>query len=384
MATDTLANNHRPKMFKDVVGQTEEIKVLKQIVAGSWQPNAVMLTGPFGTGKTTLARLLTRAMHCTDKQEDEDGLKCEPCGLCDPCKSMDEDNNPQYVEVDAASQGSVNDVRGMKDLLSYRTGNVRRVVCYDESHMLSPAAQNALLQTLEEGSDSVLYIFCTTESAKMLPTVQSRCIVLNMKLLSPPQIWKRLEEIAAIEGIGYEPKAFRIVASYVRGHARDALVMLEQLSRMTDNITEAITRTYLRLDKNDEVYKFLTAGDKSEGLQALETLLCNFAPSQLTQTIGTILVNAYKLANGTGDFTEVDKAWLKKVIEHRGRDTLLDEAEAVMQLDVNFATINLGIASIGRILIESKTTSTKAKPGLRPGGAPAATALPTGRRKPGT
>lgn len=383
MSTDTIANRHRPKKFSDVVGQGKEIEVLKQVVAKSWRPNAIMLTGPFGTGKTTLARLLTRALHCTDRKPDSQGLACEPCGSCDVCKSMDEDNNPHYVEVDAASQGSVTDVRGMKDLLSYRIGTSRRVICYDESHMLSAAAQNALLQTLEEGSDNVLFVFCTTDPNKMLATVQSRCIILNMKLLTPTQIRERLETIAGLEKVEFEEKALRIISSYVRGHARDALVMFEQLSRMAPKITEDLTRSYLRLDKNDEVYKFLITTEKTKGLELLEELLCNFAPTELTQTIGEILVNAYKLGNGVGAFTETDKAWLKKVVEARHIDTLLDTAESVLSLKTDYATIDYGLAGLGNILLENKTQKPSSKISLRPGSS-TTSAIPAGRRKPGT
>lgn len=384
MATDTIANRHRPKKFSDVVGQEKEVEVLKRIVAGNWQPNAVMLTGPFGTGKTTLARLLTRAMHCDNRQPDEDGVFCEPCGKCTTCKAMDDDNNPHYIEVDAASQGAVSDVRGMKDLLSYRTGSKRRVICYDESHMLSAAAQNALLQTLEEGSDDVLFVFCTTESNKMLPTVQSRCIVLNMRLLTPGQIRERLETVAQSEGVEYDIKALRIVATHVRGHARDALVMFEQLSRMAPKIEEGLVRSYLRLDRHVEVYKFLTQTDPSEGLETLENLLCNYAPTELTQTIGEILVNAYKVAHGTGDFTDVDRAWLQKVIEARGVDTLLDTAEATLSLKTDYATIDYGMAALGRILFEGKADRPSGPTSsIKPGQAPTPTGIPDGRRKPG-
>lgn len=385
MATDTIANRHRPKKFADVVGQEKEVEVLKKIVAGSWQPNAVMLTGPFGTGKTTLARLLTRAMHCDNRQPDENGVICEPCGECTSCKAMNEDNNPHYIEVDAASQGAVSDVRGMKDLLSYRTGTKRRVICYDESHMLSAQAQNALLQTLEEGSDEVLFVFCTTESNKMLPTVQSRCIVLNMRLLTPGQIRSRLEVIAASEGVEYDLKALRIIATHVRGHARDALVMFEQLSRMAPKIEEGLVRSYLRLDRHVEVYTFLTTSELSKSLELLEGLLCNYAVSELAQTIGSILVNAYKVAHKTGDFTDVDRAWLQRVIDARGVDTLLDSAEAILALKVDYATIDYGIAGLGRILLEGKADKISGPASsLKPGGAPSPTpSIPGGRRKPG-
>jgi len=173
-----LANKHRPRRFDEVVGQEAEVNVLRQILEKNWRPNCLMITGPFGTGKTTLSRLMGRAMLCDDPQ----GI--EPCGKCEACRAVDADNHPSYTELDAASHGLKDDVRAMLDSIAYRTNADRtRIICYDESHMLSVPGQNALLQTLEQGVKGVLFILATTESHKMLPTIASRCVPLKMKLL---------------------------------------------------------------------------------------------------------------------------------------------------------------------------------------------------------
>lgn len=176
----SLANRYRPTKFGEVVGQKSEVRVIKTILEKGWKPNVVMMMGPFGAGKTTLARLLARALLCENRGED-----LEPCGTCASCKAMDKDNHPGYTELDAASNGSVTDVRGMIDQLSYQvTGASYRIICYDESHMLSNQAQNALLTTLEEGLPNTMYIFATTDAQKMLPTIVSRSIKLTVKLLT--------------------------------------------------------------------------------------------------------------------------------------------------------------------------------------------------------
>lgn len=361
-----FANQYRPRTFAEVVGQEGQAEVLKTMVAKSWIPNAVMLTGPFGTGKTTMARLLSRAVLCDDRKL----TTVEPCGMCASCLAMDNDNNPNYTEVDAASQGLIDDIRNMKDQVSYRSGKKTRIVTYDESHMLSKPAQNALLQILEEGAEGVMFLFCTTESQKMLRTIASRCINLQLKLLTSAQIVERLKFVADREGITISQKSTALIGTYVRGHMRDALLLLDQLSKTAAGrpIEEEMVRLYLRLDQNDEIYQLLVSEDKKDTLQKLETLLCNYAASDLLERIGSTLLNAYKVAIGYDNFTQVDLGWLKKINTVRG-DKCLDLAESILKINADFSNINFALAAVSRILIEEKIESKGPARSLRPGSA---------------
>lgn len=387
----TLANRWRPITFFDVVGQGGEVEVLKKVVNSDWRPPALVFTGPFGTGKTTLGRLTARALLCDNRSlsraqlaaGDLNSKPYEPCGVCDSCKAMTRENHPNYIEVDAASQGSIADIRLMKDEVSYRAGNKVKIICYDEAHMLSQAAQNALLLILEEGRKDLLFMFCTTEANKMLGTVRSRCVELQMKLLTPAQIENRLVQIALAEGLQYEGRALKTIASYVRGHARDALGMLEQMSRVANPITEELVRKHLKLDRYVEIYKLLCEDDTKEGVQQIEQLLCNFSPSELTENLGEVLVNAYKVHLGIETFVAVDQGWMKKVLEKRDPTTLLTLAEAVLSSPTDYATINYGIACLGRLLFEN-ITAAKAAPmrTLRATGSDNVSAIPSQFRKP--
>lgn len=349
----TLANQWRPKTFSAVIGQEKEKAVLEQFLVKNWIPPAMMFVGPFGTGKTTFARLMARALLCTNRQ----GI--EPCGECDACRAMDNDNHQCYTELDAASQGLIDDVRKMLDYVSYRKAGKLQILCYDESHMLSTPAQNALLQTLETGVEGVCFMFCTTEAGRMLPTIRSRCQEFDLKLLTATKIAQNLQKICEAEGFEYEPKALNIVGTYVRGHVRDSIIMLEQLSKLDGPISEEKVRTYLRLDKYVEIYKFLTLTDKKERFQTLEELLCDFAVSELTELMAQTLVNAYKLSLGLDqDFSQIDKAWLGKITND---GTLLQKAEQLATLNTDFSSIVYGMSAIGKIFDDGNESTAQAR-----------------------
>jgi DNA polymerase-3 subunit gamma/tau len=350
----SLAVQYRPQRFGDVVGQGTEIAVLTRMIEDGWQPPAIAYTGPFGCGKTTLARITAKAMLCAKR------AGSDPCCSCDSCRAVDRDNNPAYTEVDAASNGNVDDVRQMKDLLSYKLPGSRRIIYYDESHMLSVSAQNALLKTLEEGIRGTTFMFATTEVAKMQSTVRSRSIELRLKLLTPSEITARVNEVASQEGMIIAEKAAKIIGTYARGHLRDAITLLEELARLGGPITEERTRLYLRLDHYDEIYQLLTIEDDKEQFELLEKLLCKYPPTTLCELIGETLVNARKVQLGINGFGATDEAWLKRVLARQGDDALA-KADKILALPTDFSTIHHGLAAIGSVLMGG-TSGPLAKP----------------------
>lgn len=298
-------------------------------------------------------------------------------------------DNHNYFAADilvSNSHGLVNDIRSLKDEASYRVvGGQMRIVVLDESHMISVQGQNAMLQILEEGKEGLLFMFATTEPEKMLPTIRSRCVELNLKLLTAGEIFSRLEKVATEERVQFDERALKIIATYVRGHMRDALVLLEQLVRMGGKVTEDLVRVHLRLDKFVDIYELLVSTDKATVAKKLEELLCNYSLGDLTDAIGQVLVDTYKMSIGSGDFSQLDKAWMDKVLAVQTESGCLAKAEKVLYLHHDFGSINYGIAALSRTLLDGAEDSQGPANRLSPGSArvSGAPAMPTMHRKPG-
>lgn len=364
----TLATQFRPVRFEQVVGQRPEIEVISAILRQSWRPPALLFAGDFGCGKTTLARLAARALLCEDLQQG--AVAPEPCGECGSCRAMDARNHADYVEIDAASHGGVAEVRKIQEELAYRAGSKIRIVCWDECHRLSVAGQDALLAALEEGVERVMFFFCTTEPSKMLSTIRSRCVELPVRLLKTGDILGRLVEVVGVAGIQAEERALKLIATYARGHMRDALVRLEQLSRTADTVTEEVARLYLRLDKRDDVYHLLCEETPRGRRDRLEELLCRMSFRELATEIGEVLSDAHKLSVGVDDFTEADKGWLKRVLGVLGARFVLSAAEKAFFVPDEAPTIQAAVVSLLKVL---EPLDTEGPPGVQLGRGPQGT-----------
>lgn len=218
-----LARKWRPRIFSEIVGQQHVVRALTNALESERLHHAYLFAGTRGVGKTTIARILAKALNC------EDGLTAEPCGNCSACREIDEGRFVDLIEVDAASKTKVDDTRELLDNVPFAPAGGRfKVYLIDEVHMLTKHSFNALLKTLEEPPPHVKFLLATTDPQKLPVTVLSRCLQFNLKRLTPTLIRERLQFICAEETIAAEPQALAQIARAADGSLRDALSLLDQ------------------------------------------------------------------------------------------------------------------------------------------------------------
>jgi DNA polymerase-3 subunit gamma/tau len=223
-----LARKYRPATFAELIGQDALVRTLRNAFAQNRVAHAFMLTGVRGVGKTTTARIIARALNCVGP-DGNGGPTPEPCGVCPECRAILADRHPDVVEMDAASNNSVDDVRELREAVRYRPARARfRVTILDEVHMLSTQAFNALLKTLEEPPPAVKFLFATTELRKVPATILSRCQTFHLKRVPQGELRAHFAAIAAKEGVEAEPEALSMIARAADGSVRDGLSLLDQ------------------------------------------------------------------------------------------------------------------------------------------------------------
>jgi DNA polymerase-3 subunit gamma/tau len=220
----SLYRRHRPRTFADVVGQEQVVRTLSNAVSRGKVHHAYLFVGSRGTGKTSTAKILAACLNC------EQGPTIEPCGVCDSCVSIASANSLDVIEMDAASNNSVDDIRDLRERVAYAPISGRhKVYILDEAHMLSPQAWNAFLKTLEEPPPRTIFVLATTEAQKVLPTVVDRCHRFDFGRPTVEQVARVVGRVAATEQIDIEPGAVALIARHATGSFRDALGTLEQL-----------------------------------------------------------------------------------------------------------------------------------------------------------
>ena len=218
-----LARKWRPKDFSDTVGQDHVLRALVNALESGRLHHAYLFAGTRGVGKTTIARILAKALNC------DTGVTAQPCGECSACREIDEGRFVDLIEVDAASKTKVDDTRDLLDNVQYAPARGRfKVYLIDEVHMLSKSSFNALLKTLEEPPAHVKFLLATTDPQKLPVTVLSRCLQFNLTRLTPRQIQDRLAHICDAESIQFEAPALALLARAADGSLRDALSLLDQ------------------------------------------------------------------------------------------------------------------------------------------------------------
>jgi DNA polymerase III subunit gamma/tau len=260
MSYQALARKWRPKKFADLVGQDHVVRALTNALERGRLHHAYLLTGTRGVGKTTIARLLAKSLNCAT------GVTATPCGVCPACIDIDAGRFVDLLELDAASNTGIDNMREILDNARYApTVGRYKVYLIDEVHMLSKAAFNSMLKTLEEPPEHVKFILATTDPQKIPVTVLSRCLQFNLKALPAAQIAARLADILRAEDTGFDDAALALIAHSARGSMRDALSVLDQaIAYGAGEVREAVVRTMLGAVDAEYAYRIadaLLAGD---------------------------------------------------------------------------------------------------------------------------
>jgi DNA polymerase III subunit gamma/tau len=228
MSYQVLARKWRPRDFSSLIGQDHVVRALTHALQNQRLHHAYLFTGTRGVGKTTIARILAKALNCVGP-DGQGGVTATPCNVCRACTGIDAGRFVDYIEMDAASNRGVDEMTQLLERAIYAPADARvKVYTIDEVHMLTTHAFNAMLKTLEEPPDFVKFILATTDPQKIPVTVLSRCLQFNLKQVTPQAIAQRLGEIAQAEAVAAEPAALQAVARAARGSMRDALSLLDQ------------------------------------------------------------------------------------------------------------------------------------------------------------
>ena len=266
-----LYRRWRAQTFSEIVGQTAVVETLRNAVRADRVSHAILFVGPRGTGKTSLARILAKALNCTNLQDGD------PCDVCEACVSIREGRAMDLVEIDAASNRGIDAIRDLRDRIHYAPSDLRRkVYILDEAHQITKDAWNALLKSLEEPPDFVAFMFASTHPQDFPPAILSRLQRYDVRRLSIEEIESKLVRILAAESVTAEPGATRLIARLAAGGMRDAESMLDQiLANGGGGIDEAAVRELLGLADTEVVTRLIQAlldGDATSGMTVLAEL----------------------------------------------------------------------------------------------------------------
>lgn len=377
MAYIPFARKYRPKFFREVIGQEAPVRILKNAIRNNRVSHAYLFAGPRGVGKTTIARILAKALNCKNPQEGE------PCGECEHCKEIDKGIFPDLIEMDAASNRGIDDIRNLKEAVNYKPiKGKHKVYIIDEAHMLTKEAFNALLKTLEEPPPNTTFILCTTEYDKIIPTILSRCQRIIFSKVPKKKVIEYLKKICKEEGLECEEKALELLAVASEGCMRDAASLLDQASVYGEGkVNSKVVETFLGILSKESVRKFLKYLLESEVDEALAFLkeisergynLTRFWESLGEEVRKAILVkslkNPEKLVEDWQDYEEFKKFPLEALLyveniitrgnqEARTRDPFWAYELAVIKAKI--VKDILPVSQLGRVIVKEEKPEVK-------------------------
>ena len=317
--TQALYRKWRPHLWEEVIGQEHVVRTLRNAIRSDRVAHAYLFAGPRGTGKTTSARLLAKAMNCLDEE-----VAKRPCDQCEHCQLVNEGRFMDLIEIDAASNTSVDDVRQLRDTINFAPSQGRyKVYIIDEVHMLSTAAFNALLKTLEEPPSHAIFILATTEVHKIPATVLSRCQRHEFRRISVQEISGLLRDMCQKEGIAFDDDALVMIARQSTGSMRDAISLLDQLASTGERITLASAQDVLGTATSQAVVELVEAvldQEPAAGMDCIHQALDSGSdPRQFARQVVDYLRGLLLVHMGSPDQVEVTSEMRQKMIEQAKR-----------------------------------------------------------------
>ncbi len=319
--SQALYRKWRPKTWVDLIGQEHVVQTLQNALQGGRVGHAYLFAGPRGTGKTSAARLVAKAINCLAEDPSQ-----RPCNQCKNCEAVNQGRFMDLIEIDAASNTSVDDVRDLRDKINFSPSQGQyKIYIIDEVHMLSTAAFNALLKTLEEPPPHAIFILATTEIHKIPATVLSRCQRHEFRRISVNDITNLLNNIVQQENLQIEPAALTLIARQSTGALRDAISLLDQLASTGKNITLEFAHQVLGTATNQSVIQLVDAileRKPADGLQMIHRALDSGTdPRQYSRQIVEYLRNVLLIHIGNATTFDVTADTQAKIESHAHRFT---------------------------------------------------------------